>query len=101
MTWSLEAEYVASCGIDGLSALYCLYLGLRSLQCHAGVRAIVKCRVLCARTRSRDVIFGVAVAHDHMFSAEQRAIETVARMNISHSDILLERTLLLRSLAPS
>ena len=44
---------------------------------------------------AREVIFGMAVAY--MISAEQRAIETVDGMNISHSDICLNAPYFLRS----
>ena len=55
---------------------------------------------------AREVNFGMAVAY--MISAEQRAIETVASMNIeycvrdiSHSDICLNAPYFLRSSATS
>ena len=48
---------------------------------------------------ARGVNFGMAVAY--MISAEQRAIETVASMDISHSDICLNTPYFLRSAAPS
>ena len=44
---------------------------------------------------ARDAIFGMEVAS--MISAEQRAIETVASINVSHSDICLNAPYLLRS----
>ena len=48
---------------------------------------------------AREVDFGMAVAY--IISAEQRAIETVANMNISHSDICFNAPCFLRSSAPS
>ena len=48
---------------------------------------------------AREVNFGMAVAY--MISAEQRAIETVASMDMPHSDICLNAPYFLRSSAPS
>ena len=48
---------------------------------------------------ARGVNFGMSVAC--MISAEQRAIETVASVDISHSGICLNTPYLLRSAAPS
>ena len=48
---------------------------------------------------ARGVNFGMAVAY--MISAEQRAIETVASVDISHSGICLNTPYFLRSAAPS
>ena len=48
---------------------------------------------------ARGVNFGVAVAY--MISAGQRAIETVASVDISHSDICLNTPYFLRSSTPS
>ena len=47
---------------------------------------------------ARGVNFGMAVAY--MISAEQRAIETVASMDIPHLDICLNTPDLLRFAAP-
>ena len=45
---------------------------------------------------ARGVKFGVAVAY--MISAEHRAIETVASIDISHSDICLKEILIFYAL---
>ena len=48
---------------------------------------------------AREVNFGVTVAY--MISAEKHAVETVASMDMPHSDICLNAPYFLRSSAPS
>ena len=48
---------------------------------------------------AREVDFGMVVAY--MISAEQRAMETVASIDISHSDVCLNTPYFLRFATPS